>query len=165
MRRMTSHGWASRSMGPNSTAPSRSRPSSSSSSPRFRTSGGRKSTTHPQVTHVPRLYSNDASKPATVGVQTPSGAAREPWFQDGRYSATLRVSSQATRRQRRRLSRSSPSAAKSRRCIPVCHSIWIAIARCAKCRRIDHHADFDTDMRLLLKNIHHMVMAAGPRRD
>ena len=94
-------------------------------------------TTHPKVTPVPRLYSNDASKPATVGVQTTLfGTHKSPWFQDVRYSlplSAIKPSNKATE---------APSFAvfafggKMRRAYPSCHSIWIAIAKCAKCRRI-----------------------------
>jgi hypothetical protein len=49
------------------------------------------STTYPKVTAVPRLYSNDAWQPPTVGVQTTMvGTLQQPWFQDAqRYSLPL----------------------------------------------------------------------------
>lgn len=44
------------------------------------------STTYPHVTAVPRLYSNDAWRPPTVGVQTTMvGTLQHPWFQDPHY--------------------------------------------------------------------------------
>ena len=41
------------------------------------------STTHPKITAVPRLYSNDNYRAPTVGVQTTLwGTHKSPWFQD-----------------------------------------------------------------------------------
>lgn len=123
-------------------------------------------TTHPQVTHVPRLYSNDASKPATVGVQTTLfGTHKSPWFQDGRYSlplSAIKPSNKATE---------APSFAvfafggKEQARVSQLSFYMDRYSQMRQVQAYHDHADFDTDMRLLLKNIHHMVMAAGPRRD
>ena len=121
------------------------------------------STTHPQVTHVPRLYSNDASKPATVGVQTTLfGTHKSPWFQDVRYSlplSAIKPSNKATE------APSSAVFAFSAKDPSRVSQLSFYMDRYSQMRQVQayhDHADFDTDMRLLLKNIHHMVLAASP---
>jgi hypothetical protein len=48
------------------------------------------STTHPQITAVPRLYSNDGYNPPTVGVQTTLwGTHTQQWFQGAGFSLPL----------------------------------------------------------------------------
>jgi hypothetical protein len=58
------------------------------------------STTYPDLTRVPRLYSNDAWAPPTIGVQTTMvGTLQEPWFpddQDPRFSLPLSGIQRAT---------------------------------------------------------------------
>jgi hypothetical protein len=124
------------------------------------------STTRPNITHVPRLYSNDAFKLATVGVQTTLfGTHKSPWFQDIRYSlplSAIKPSNRATE---------APSfavftfGAKDPTRVSQLSFYMDRYSQMRQVQAYHDHADFDTDMRQLLKNIHHVVMASGVPRD
>ncbi len=115
-------------------------------------------TTHPTVTPVPRLYSNDASKSATVGVQTTLfGTHTSPWFQDVRYSlplSAIKPSNKATE---------APSFAvfafggKDQTRVSQLSFYMDRYSQMRQVQAYHDHADFDTDMRQLLKNIHHIA--------
>ena len=97
-----------------------------------------KSRTHPAITPVPRLYSNDNYAPPTIGVQTTLwGTHKKPWFQDDtNYSlplSAIKPNNKATE---------VPSFAVFSFGARITHEcrnwpfIWTAITRCATRRLI-----------------------------
>jgi hypothetical protein len=116
------------------------------------------STTHPEITAVPRLYSNDNYRAPTVGVQTTLwGTHKSPWFQDVRYSlplSAIKPSNKATE---------APSfavftfGAKDATRVSQMSFYMDRYSQMRETQAYGDHADFDTDIRRLLKEIHHTV--------
>lgn len=116
------------------------------------------STTHPEITPVPRLYSNDTYRTPTVGVQTTLwGTHKSLWFQDARYSlplSAIKPSNKATE---------APSfavftfGAKDPTRVSQLAFYMDRYNQMREVQAYHEHADFDTDMRRLLKDIHHAV--------
>ena len=116
------------------------------------------STTHPKVTPVPRLYSNDTFRPATVGAQTTLwGTHKSPWFQDGRYSLPLsgiKPSNKVTE---------APSfavfsfSAKDPSRVSQLSFYMDRYNQMREVQAYSDHTEFDTDMRRTFQDIHHVV--------
>jgi hypothetical protein len=116
------------------------------------------STTHPKVTHVPRLYSNDTSKPATVGVQTTLwGTHKSEWFQDVRYSLPLSAIKPSNKPTEAPSFAVFAFSAKDPLRVSQLSFYMDRYNQMRQVQAYGDHADFDTDMRRLLKDIHHAV--------
>jgi hypothetical protein len=119
------------------------------------------SATHPDITPVPRLYSNDDYATPTVGVQTTLfGTHKGPWFQDpARYSLPLSAIKPKNK------TTEVPSFAVftfgAQNGTRV-SQLSFYMDRYNQMRETQAYADandFDTDMRKVLKDIHNFVGA------
>ena len=116
------------------------------------------STTHPKITAVPRLYSNDSYATPTVGVQTTLwGTHKNLWFQDARYSLPLSAIKPSNKPTEAPSFAVFTFGAKDPVRVSQLSFYMDRYNQMRETQAYGDHADFDTDIRRLLKDIHHAV--------